>query len=187
MAGLKTRDRSPSPSNSGGKGKNPAKAPAEAMPLVSGLEHLDWMADRLSLKLYDRSSKSPAPRELMESRVDGYLCRRDYVQSSADKTKFSPRFNQYPLAILEAKPFTRLSALSHIRWQESAEIASWVSGLEEKYEQVGLLRSSTSGRKRLVAPSPFLSLSQMLTYGLSQTSSDLTGQTRAVDYRRRVW
>lgn len=130
---------------------------AVALSQVRGLRHLDWLADRLALNLMDRSpapasrpSKPSTAKKLMEARVDGYLCRRDFVQSSGDDAKFYARFNKYPLAILEAKPFTRMSALSAIRWQESAEIASWVSGLDDAYENAGLLRSSTSGRKRSV-------------------------------------
>lgn len=121
---------------------------AKALSQVSGLRHLDWLADRLALNLVDRSSKATSPGKLMEARVDGYLCRRDFI---VGRGKLEPHFNSYPLAILEAKPFTRLSALSAIRWQESAEIASWVSGLDDAYEDVGLLQSSTSGRKRSVS------------------------------------
>ncbi|KAG8167627.1 hypothetical protein KVR01_003316 [Diaporthe batatas] len=129
------------------KGESPDPL-AEALSRISGLRHLDWLADRLALNLLDRSSKTTSPRKLMEARVDGYLCRRDFVVDPGRDGQLAPRFNQYPLAIIEAKPFTRLSALSSIRWQESAEIASWVSGLDEAYEDVGLLQSSTSGRKR---------------------------------------
>ncbi|KAH8777857.1 hypothetical protein F5883DRAFT_409148 [Diaporthe sp. PMI_573] len=121
---------------------------AIALSQARGLRYLDWLADRLPLSLVDRSSKATSAKKLMEARVDGYLCRRDFVQDSNNDKGFHPRFNKYPLAILEAKPFTRLSALSAIRWQESAEIASWVSGLDDAYEGVGLLQSSTSGRKR---------------------------------------
>jgi hypothetical protein len=132
---------------------------AIALSQARGLRYLDWLADRLPLSLVDRSSKATSAKKLMEARVDGYLCRRDFVQDSNNDKGFHPRFNKYPLSILEAKPFTRLSALSAIRWQESAEIASWVSGLDDAYEGVGLLQSSTSGRKRSV--SLFRSLDQI--------------------------
>jgi hypothetical protein len=126
----------------------------DALSKLGGLRYLDWLADRVPLSLMDRSSKATAAKKLMEARVDGYLCRRDFVQApgTGKQGAFDPRFNKFPLAILEAKPFTRLSAISAIRWQESAEIASWVSGLDDAYEQVGLLQSSTSGRKRSVCP-----------------------------------
>ncbi len=103
---------------------------------------LDWMADRLPLKLYRRHSENHAV-ELMEARVDGYLCKRGYENGL-------PRFNNVPLAIVEAKACVRRSGGSAIRWRESAEMACWVSSLDEKYERYGLLQSSTSGRKRYV-------------------------------------
>ncbi|POS72917.1 hypothetical protein DHEL01_v208694 [Diaporthe helianthi] len=135
------------------KKEGPPDPLTKALSQVTGLRHLDWLADRLPLYLLDQSSKATSARKIMEARVDGYLCRRDFVpgghrDDDDDDEMLEPRFNGYPLAILEAKPFTRLSALSAIRWQESAEIASWVSGLDDKYESVGLLQSSTSGRKR---------------------------------------
>lgn len=119
---------------------------------LSGLCYLDWMADRLPLVLTDRSGLDTEPTRLMEARIDGYLCRRDFIRDSSPSPRLHTRFNKYPLAILEAKPCTRRSGITPIRWQESAEIASWVSGLDEKYESAGLLRTSTSGRKRFVCP-----------------------------------
>ncbi|KAK4140265.1 uncharacterized protein C8A04DRAFT_40055 [Dichotomopilus funicola] len=88
-------------------------------------EDLDWLVDRLSLKLYSRESGGD-PVELMEARVDGYLCKRGY----------------------KPKPCVRRAGASAIRWQESAEMASWVSSLAEESEHFGLLQSSSSGRKR---------------------------------------
>lgn len=116
-----------------------------ALPQLRELAYLDWLPDRLALELVDRSGTSPFPRKLMEARVDGYLCRRERNEQGSRS-----RPNGIPLAIVETKPFTRSSAISSIRWQESAEVAAWVSGLDDRYENVGLLRSSTSKRKRLV-------------------------------------
>ncbi len=104
---------------------------------------LDWLADRLPLKLYRRKPDS-APAELMEARVDGYLCKRGYGNDQL------LHLNNLPLAIVEAKASVRSSGGSAIRWQESAEMACWVSSLDEQYESYGLLPSSTSGRKRYV-------------------------------------
>ncbi|KAL2158319.1 hypothetical protein VTH06DRAFT_4640 [Thermothelomyces fergusii] len=106
------------------------------------LGEFDWLADRLPLKLYHHQP-SGDPVELMEARVDGYLCRRSSTQ---DKNK--PRFNNLPLAIVETKPCVRTSGGTPIRWQESAEVACWVSSLDDNYEHYGLLQPSTSGRKR---------------------------------------
>ena len=103
---------------------------------------LDWLADRLPLKLHRRHSESQVV-ELMEARVDGYLCKRRFEDGM-------PQFNNVPLAVVEAKACTRRAAGSAIRWQESAEMACWVSSLDEKHENYGLLQSSTSGRKRYV-------------------------------------
>jgi len=105
------------------------------------LDALDWLADRLSLKLYSRQPGSD-PLELMESRADGYLSMRS---SKAGET---PAFSNLPLAIIEAKACVRRAGASPIRWQESAEVCCWVSSLPEEWEHYGLLQSSTSGRKR---------------------------------------
>jgi hypothetical protein len=83
---------------------------------------LDWMADRLSLKLYRRQS-GIEPAALMEARLDGFLCKRDTRPDGL------PLFNDLPLAIVEAKACVRSAAGSAIRWQESAEMACWVSSL----------------------------------------------------------
>ncbi|KAH6634647.1 hypothetical protein B0J18DRAFT_442424 [Chaetomium sp. MPI-SDFR-AT-0129] len=83
---------------------------------------------------------------LMEARVDGYLCKRGYKRHSHGRRV--PMFNNLPLAIIEAKPCVRRAAASAIRWQESAEMASWASNLTEESEHYGLLQSSSSGRKR---------------------------------------
>lgn len=107
---------------------------------------LDWLSKRLALNLMvEALTKNPKTGEmdtsiqqLVEARLDGYLCRR----SSA----FDKSLNTEPLAILEAKPFTRSSALASIRRQEGAEMACWIS--QAGNSETGLLRSSTSGRKR---------------------------------------
>lgn len=144
--------RASSPTGNQGRdndSKESSSTSASSLAQVHGLDCLDWLNTRLPLSLTDRHSGE----KLMEARTDGYLCRRTFVQKQgAENTVFEPLFNDIPLAILEAKPFTRLSALSATRWQESAEIAAWVSGLDDDYENVGLLRSSRSGRKRSVFP-----------------------------------
>ncbi|KAG6364172.1 hypothetical protein INS49_005770 [Diaporthe citri] len=107
---------------------------------------LDWLAKRLPLKLREVvPTKNPETgeidvlmRELMEARLDGYLCRRS--------SPFEKGLNTEPLAILEAKPHTRLSALASIRRQEGAEMACWIS--QAGNSKTGLLQSSTSGRNR---------------------------------------
>lgn len=107
---------------------------------------LDWLAKRLPLKLKKNTlSKNPGTgktemlmKELMEARLDGYLCRRP--------SAFEDKVNTEPLAILEAKPYTRSSALASIRRQEAAEMACWIS--QAGNSKAGLLRSSTSLRKR---------------------------------------
>jgi hypothetical protein len=115
------------------------------------LGDLEWLADRLPLKLYRHQPQSDwntqKPAELMEARVDGYLCKRDYHPPDKDGVAL-PRYNNLPLAIVEAKPCVRNAAGSSIRWQESAEMACWVSSLDDDFEHYGLLQSSTSGRKR---------------------------------------
>jgi hypothetical protein len=103
---------------------------------------LDWLADRLALKLYRRQS-GIGPAALMEARLDGYLCKR-----SSQPSNGGPLFNDLPLAIVEAKACVRSAGGSAIRWQESAEMACWVSSLAEESEHNGLLQSSASGRKR---------------------------------------
>lgn len=85
------------------------------------IKDLDWLVDRLSLKLYSRQSGS-VPTELMEARLDGYLCKRRYKR--ATHGQMVPVFNNLPLAIVEAKAYVRRAAGSAIRWQESAEMAS---------------------------------------------------------------
>lgn len=107
---------------------------------------LDWLARRLPLKLkkniLSKNSKTGKIEmlmtELMEARLDGYLCRRS--------SPFENKTNTEPLAILEAKPYTRSSALASIRRQEGAEMACWIS--QAGNSKVGLLRSSTGERKR---------------------------------------
>jgi hypothetical protein len=109
---------------------------------------LDWLADRLALKLY-RRQPGIGPATLMEARLDGYLCKRSSQPGSG-----GPLFNDLPLAIVEAKACVRSAGGSAIRWQESAEMACWVSSLAEESENYGLLQSSASGRKRSVYTPP---------------------------------
>ncbi|KAK2604158.1 hypothetical protein N8I77_007109 [Diaporthe amygdali] len=107
---------------------------------------LDWLATRLPLKIMDRITTANTNTEedyteviqLMEARVDGYLCRRSHP--------LEKKLNSEPLAICEVKPFTRGSALTAIRRQEGAEMACWISQAGES--NAGLLETSTSGRKR---------------------------------------
>ncbi|KAL2022649.1 hypothetical protein VTK56DRAFT_4993 [Thermocarpiscus australiensis] len=113
---------------------------------------LEFLADRLALRMYRHrspggSEDDDGPVELMEARVDGYLCQRDYHPPDKD-SHILPRYNNLPLAIVEAKPCVRRSAGSAIRWQESAEMACGVSSLADDLEEYRLLQSSTSGRKR---------------------------------------
>lgn len=132
--------------------EEPSSSSASSLAQVRGLGCLDWLITRLPLRLTDSSSEA-IPSELMQARVDGYLCRRHYMLKPGIAPRiFEIRRNKLPLAILEAKPFTRLSSLSATRWQESAEMAAWVSGLDDEYEDIGLLQCSTSGRKRSVSP-----------------------------------
>lgn len=107
---------------------------------------MDWLAARIPFKLSeevtvrnsDTGEDNTRTRELMEARVDGYLCR--------SPSPFETTLNSAPLAIIETKPYTRSSAQSSIRRQEGAEMACWIS--QAGTSQTGLLRSSTSGRKR---------------------------------------
>lgn len=107
---------------------------------------MDWVERRLPFKLseklttinVDTGEETTRMRELMEARVDGYLFR--------SPSSFDTRLNTAPLAIIEAKPYTRSSALSSIRRQEGAEMACWISQAGDS--TTGLLRSSRSGRKR---------------------------------------
>ncbi|KAJ4295763.1 hypothetical protein N0V88_004465 [Collariella sp. IMI 366227] len=80
------------------------------------------------------------------ARVDGYLWKRDYGHDT--KGQLVPVFNNLPLAIIEAKACIRRAGASAICWQESAEMASWVSSLLEEAGHYGLLQPSSSERKR---------------------------------------
>lgn len=122
---------------------------------VGGLfSDMDWLAPRIPLKLIHtvihplKFAKDPKEHiELLQAQVDGYLCKRNK----------SGQMNQLPLAICEAKPFVRVSALTQIQRQEGAEMACWINKCRD---DTGLLRSSTSGRKRSVGPFPQLRSSQ---------------------------
>jgi hypothetical protein len=94
-----------------------------------------------------RPKSGTDPVVLLAARVDGYLCKRDYRRQKHGQ-RAPPVFNNLPLAIIEAKACVRRAAGSAIRWQESAEMASWVSSLAEESEHYGLLQPSSSGRKR---------------------------------------
>lgn len=117
---------------------------------VGGLySDMDWLAPRIPLKLTHtirhppRFGKNSTEHvELLQAQVDGYLCRRNT----------SGQMNQLPLAICEAKPFVRKSAVTSIRRQEGGEMACWINKCRD---DTGLLRSSVSGRKRSVSPHPF--------------------------------
>ena len=121
-------------------------------PRLRGLGDLDWLAGGLALKMYQRSPNSGGreaaqPVELLEARVDGYLCKGS--SGPPDETdRGGSRFNNRPLALLEATPFVRRAGSTSTRWQVSAEVACWVYGLDDAYEDIGQLRPSTSGRKR---------------------------------------
>lgn len=114
----------------------------------AGLEfiNMEWLPDRLAFHLVEIISTKDTDtgedvkrgRELMEARVDGYLCRKSDV--------FEEHLNTDALAIIEAKPYTRSSALSTIRRQEGAEMACWISQAGDL--ETGHLRASSSGRKR---------------------------------------
>lgn len=107
---------------------------------------LDWVATRLPLRIMEWVTTASNNTgdvgtkviQLMEARVDGYLCRRPHP--------LEKKLNSEPLAICEVKPFTRGSALTAIRRQEGAEMACWISQAGDS--QTGLLKTSTSGRKR---------------------------------------
>lgn len=109
---------------------------------------MEWLADRLPFNLTETiRTKNPSTgkvtkrvRKLMEARVDGYLCRKS--------DPFEERFNTDALAIIEAKRYTRSSAHSTIKRQEGAEMACWIS--QAGGSKTGLLRTSSSGRKRYV-------------------------------------
>lgn len=123
------------------------------------LGSLEWLADRLPLRMYRRvRTKDGRERlvELMEARVDGFLCKRAYRKTSYGEDV--PSYNNLPLAILEAKASTRSAGRTPILWQESAEMACWVSSLADSYENYGLLRLSTSGRRRYLLVSTFMLL-----------------------------
>lgn len=100
---------------------------------------MNWLAARIPFKLLEKvtttnsktGKENERTRKLMEARVDGYL---------------ESTFDTAPLAIIETKPYTRSSAQSSIRRQEAAEMACWISQAGDS--ETGLLRSSTSGRKR---------------------------------------
>lgn len=110
------------------------------------ISSLDWLGTRLPFRLAefvtttdpDTGDARMDKRPIMVARVDGYLCLR--------KSRFERQLNDAPLAIMEVKPFTFTSALTAIRRQEGAEMASWISQAGDS--MTGLLQSSTSGRKR---------------------------------------
>lgn len=117
---------------------------AATMTVGGVFSDIDWLAPRIPLRLTAAvlhppsfDMKSSTPRELLQAQVDGYLCKR----------KKDGKMTTVPLAICEAKPFVRKSALASIRRQEGAEMACWINRCTD---DTGLLRCSTSGRKRFV-------------------------------------
>lgn len=110
---------------------------------------MEWLADRLPFNLMetvvtkntDTGKVFKRVRKLMEARVDGYLCRKS--------DPFEEEFNTDALATIEAKRYTRSSAHSTIKRQEGAEMACWIS--QAGGSKTGLLRTSSSGRKRYVS------------------------------------
>lgn len=107
---------------------------------------MDWLATRLPFHLTekvttintDTGEDHTTTRKLMEARVDGYLC--------CKSSPLQESLNADAVAIIEAKPYTRSSAHSTIKRQEGAEMACWISQTGDS--KTGLLRSSSSGRKR---------------------------------------
>lgn len=107
---------------------------------------LDWLATRLPFHLTekvttrntDTGEDHTATRNLMEARVDGYLC--------CKSSPLEESLNADAVAIIEAKPYTRSSAHATIKRQEGAEMACWISQAGDS--KAGLLRPSSSGRKR---------------------------------------
>ncbi|EAQ83358.1 predicted protein [Chaetomium globosum CBS 148.51] len=101
---------------------------------------LHWAPPRMALHLRVPAlgeNKKYAKMDLLEARVDGYLCSISDNGSDAGLDK--------PLAICEAKSAVRHSIKVATERQEAAEMAAWIcrhSGNE------GLLQSSASGRKR---------------------------------------
>ncbi|KAL2131197.1 hypothetical protein VTI74DRAFT_5423 [Chaetomium olivicolor] len=106
---------------------------AVSLDLPAHFRFLHWAATRIPLRLRDKNKQ-----ELMEARVDGYLCRTDATG----------QFNEVPLAICETKPFVRSAGLKPTQRQEAAEMACWISQGEG---DEGLLQMSASGKKRYVA------------------------------------
>lgn len=107
---------------------------------------MDWLPDHLPFQLTEEVTMTDTDtqkvvtwtRELMEARVDGYLCRK--------ASPYDEVFNKDAVAIMEVKPFTRSSARTAIRRQEAAQMACWIS--QSGGSNTGLLQTSTSGSKR---------------------------------------
>lgn len=107
---------------------------------------LNWLDSRLRLRLteavhttnLDTGHVSTELRPVMEARVDGYLYRTDNL--------FGQTLNKDPLALIEVKPFTFRSAVTAIRRQVGAEMASWISQAGDS--TTGCLQRSQSGRQR---------------------------------------
>lgn len=109
---------------------------------------LDWLATRLPFHLkekivtenIDNGDSDTQERELMEARVDGYLCRRS--------SPWDEEFNENALAIVESKRYVRSSAYSAIQRQEGAEMACWISDAGDS--GIGFLEPGSDSRKRCV-------------------------------------
>lgn len=106
----------------------------------------DWLPDHLPFQLMEDITATDIDtqevklwtRELMEARVDGFLCRRT--------GPFLMGFNKDPAAILEVKPFTRSNAGIAIRRHEGAQMACLISKCGDL--NTGLLQTSANGSKR---------------------------------------
>jgi hypothetical protein len=78
------------------------------------LEEMNWAADRHAFVVKNRRSGRLA--KVYEARVDGVLCRGEYLKDDAEI-----------LVIMEVKPFCRSEKLDAIRMQETAQMAAWIS------------------------------------------------------------
>ncbi|KAK4139682.1 uncharacterized protein C8A04DRAFT_15636, partial [Dichotomopilus funicola] len=101
------------------------------------LRPLHWVPPRMALHVKVPGSAGKK-KELLEARVDGYLC--GLVEVPGTKSRFTN-----PKAICEAKAAVRKSHRTEIERQESAEMAAWISSDRGAGE---LLQTSASGRRR---------------------------------------
>lgn len=105
---------------------------------------MEWLPTRLPFKLMEEirtdTGRVSEKRKLMEARVDGYLHRK------SSPGLLEEDFNADALAIIEVKRSIRSHDFPQIKRQEGAEMACWISQAGDSW--AGLLRSSSSGRKR---------------------------------------